>query len=84
LALALQKIGTWFKRAQQERAAGQIVCFHCGERESASRAVAASFDGETRLVCCHGCAAILKTVESLGMQQQYLADKKRAGGSNEK
>ena len=49
----------------------KISCFHCNEKSSKSLTIYISFDGLTRPVCCHGCAAVLKTVEALGMHQEY-------------
>ena len=53
----------------------KIACFHCGEKSKLSLTVYVQFDGATRATCCHGCAAILKTVEELGMHDEYLAHK---------
>ena len=55
--------------------AERISCYHCGEKSTPSRTIYVLFDGSTRAVCCHGCAAILKTVEELGMREEYLAHK---------
>jgi len=53
----------------------RISCYHCGEKSTPSRTIYVLFDGSIRAVCCHGCAAILKTVEELGMREEYLAHK---------
>ena len=57
------------------KSAGKINCYHCGDKSTPRRTVYVRFDGETRAVCCNGCAAILKTVEELGMIDDYLAHK---------
>ncbi|MBI1889358.1 MAG: heavy metal translocating P-type ATPase metal-binding domain-containing protein [Burkholderiales bacterium] len=49
-----------------------------------SRAVEVEFAGERRKVCCHGCASVLKTVEQMGMQKQYFAQKAQAASQDEK
>lgn len=71
------------KRARQSAASEKLPCFHCGELVRRRRAVYAQFDGASRVVCCHGCAAILKTVEQMGMTQQYQEQKKQAAASHE-
>ena len=43
--------------------AEKVICYHCGEQSTPSRTLYITFEGETRAVCCSGCAAILKTVE---------------------
>jgi hypothetical protein len=55
----------------------KIACFHCGELVRKKRVVPVIFDGICRDVCCHGCAAILSTVEQLGQSEQYLARKQQ-------
>lgn len=53
----------------------KIVCFHCGEKSKLSLTVYVQFDGATRATCCHGCGAILQTVEELGIHDEYFAHK---------
>jgi hypothetical protein len=53
----------------------KISCYHCGDKSIPSRTIYVHFDGSMRAVCCNGCAAILKTVEELGMRDEYLAHK---------
>ncbi len=65
-------------RAGQSPAAEKVYCFHCGDPVKKRHAVHVQFDGAARVVCCHGCAAILKTVEQMGMQQQYREQKNQA------
>lgn len=48
-----------------------ISCFHCNEKSRKSLTIYVNFDGNMRPVCCHGCAAVLKTVEELAMHQEY-------------
>ena len=55
--------------------AERISCYHCGEKSTPARTVYVLFDGSTRAVCCHGCAAVLKIVEEMGMREEYLAQK---------
>jgi len=55
--------------------AERISCYHCGEKSAPSLTIYVLFDGNIRAVCCHGCAAILNTVEELGMRDEYLAHK---------
>jgi Putative metal-binding domain of cation transport ATPase len=53
----------------------KISCYHCAEQSRKSLTVYIHFDHQIRPVCCHGCAAILKTVEELGMHDEYHANK---------
>jgi hypothetical protein len=53
----------------------KITCYHCAEKSRKKDTVYVSFDGEIRPVCCYGCAAVLKTVEDLGMHEEYLNSK---------
>ncbi|MGV8892332.1 MAG: heavy metal translocating P-type ATPase metal-binding domain-containing protein [Burkholderiaceae bacterium] len=55
----------------------KIACFHCGELVRQKRVVHVVFDGASRDVCCHGCAAILSMVEQLDQSEQYLARKQQ-------
>ena len=55
--------------------AEKVICYHCGEQSTPSRTLYITFEGETRAVCCSGCAAILKTVEELGICDEYHAHK---------
>jgi hypothetical protein len=50
----------------------RLVCFHCDERYRPSKNVDVVFQTELRQVCCHGCAAVLKTIEQQGLVQDYL------------
>ncbi|MEO8407324.1 MAG: heavy metal translocating P-type ATPase metal-binding domain-containing protein [Oxalobacteraceae bacterium] len=56
----------------------KVACFHCGELVRQKRVVHVVFDGVCRDVCCHGCAAILSTVEQLGQCEPYLAQKQQS------
>jgi hypothetical protein len=69
--------------AGRQVAADKLECFHCGEMVKRRRAVFMQFDGASRALCCHGCAAILKTVEELGMCSEYYSSKTRDSGQNE-
>lgn len=53
----------------------KIVCYHCTDKSKKSKTVYVEFDGQIRPVCCQGCAAILRTVENLGIQEEYKARK---------
>jgi len=53
----------------------KISCYHCSDKSIPSRTVYVHFDGGVHAVCCNVCAAILKTVEELGMRDEYLAHK---------
>ncbi|OYY40566.1 MAG: hypothetical protein B7Y56_15925 [Gallionellales bacterium 35-53-114] len=53
----------------------KISCYHCGEKSRKSQTLYVFFNGATRPVCCYGCAAILKTVEELGMHDEYQTSK---------
>ena len=50
-------------------------CFHCGEKMRKSNALSASFDGRMQPVCCHGCMAILRTVEQNKLVAEYMKNK---------
>jgi hypothetical protein len=80
-----QKLSSLFATAIAERqvAAEKLECFHCGEMVKRRRAVFMQFDGASRTLCCHGCAAILKTVEELDMYSDYYSSKTRDAGQNE-
>lgn len=53
----------------------KITCYHCGEKSTPSRTLYVNFQGADRSVCCNGCAAILKTVDELGMCEEYQSQK---------
>lgn len=61
----------------------KISCYHCGEKSRRSQTIYVFFGGATRPVCCHGCAAILKTVEELDMHAEYHAHKINIPNINE-
>ncbi len=68
-------LGAMFSRSAA--ANPKVACFHCGEMVRQKRVVHVVFDGVDRDVCCHGCAAILSTVEQLGQCEQYLVRKQQ-------
>lgn len=72
------------RRAGQAPASEKLACFHCGDLVKRRHAVQVQFDGAARVVCCHGCASILKTVEQMGMVRQYREQKGPAAISNDK
>lgn len=49
-----------------------LTCYHCYESMPEHAAIAVQFAGKERLVCCHGCRAVLQTIESSHMSQEYL------------
>jgi hypothetical protein len=53
----------------------RLVCYHCDERYRKSKNVDVVFQGARRQVCCHGCAAVLQTIEQQGLVQDYLQTK---------
>lgn len=53
----------------------RITCYHCGETSKQNLTIYVQFDNDMRPVCCHGCAAILNTIEDLGMHEEYHASK---------
>ncbi len=63
--------------AKSAAANPKIACFHCGELVRQKRVVQVVFDGVSRDVCCHGCAAILSTVEQMGQTEQYMTHKQQ-------
>ncbi|MFZ6640413.1 heavy metal translocating P-type ATPase metal-binding domain-containing protein [Undibacterium sp. TC4M20W] len=50
-------------------------CFHCGQKMRKSNALTAHFDGRTQSVCCHGCLAVLRTVEHNNLVDEYMKSK---------
>jgi hypothetical protein len=55
--------------------AEKITCYHCGDKSHPRRTFYMQFDHAIRPLCCNGCATILRTVEELGMREEYLAHK---------
>lgn len=53
-------------------------CFHCHEEMSAEEAILVSFAGSQYQVCCHGCQAVLQTIEANKMVDAYLQLKQDA------
>jgi hypothetical protein len=53
----------------------KIHCFHCDEKMRKEHALLAVFNGNPEPVCCHGCLAVLQTIERNGMTKQYLHNK---------
>ena len=53
----------------------KINCFHCDEKMRKDNALIAVFNGARYPVCCHGCLAVLQTIENNDMTMQYLATK---------
>lgn len=71
-------------RAGQARASEKLPCFHCSDLVKRRHAVHVQFDGAARVVCCHGCASILKTVEQMGMVRHYREQKGLAAVTDDK
>lgn len=53
----------------------KILCFHCDDKMRKKNALMVVFNGASYPVCCHGCLAVLKTIESSGLTAQYLQGK---------
>jgi len=53
----------------------KCLCFHCGESMRKEGALTAMFQRESRAVCCHGCLAVLNTIEKNGLTEEYLRAK---------
>lgn len=69
---AWQRLGQWWRQLGRARPA----CFHCGEPVYTE--VWLEFAGAPRLLCCHGCAAVLQAVTAAGQSDAYLAHKDAA------
>jgi hypothetical protein len=52
-----------------------VACYHCGEQVALRHLVRGMFDGEQRDLCCHGCEAVLRMIESNGLTGEYLQNK---------
>ena len=65
----------FFIRDSSTRQQNKVCCFHCGDYVSQRRVVRCDFDGASRELCCHGCAAVLRMVEENGLTSQYWQDK---------
>jgi hypothetical protein len=61
----------FFRQYSEEK----LVCYHCDDRMRQSKAVPILFDGQTRQVCCHGCAAILVNIQKHQLIADYYASK---------
>lgn len=57
------------------KAGEKTDCFHCGEKMRKSNALTARFNGQLQPVCCHGCLAILRTVEQNNLVNDYMKNK---------
>jgi hypothetical protein len=68
-----QTLSALFSPSRRAPAGAALRCFHCFEPMSARQVIKTAFDGAERLVCCHGCAAVLRTVEENGLCQPYWA-----------
>ncbi|MBI3230593.1 MAG: heavy metal translocating P-type ATPase metal-binding domain-containing protein [Burkholderiales bacterium] len=55
------------------------ACFHCGE--PVLQEVILNFAGESRLLCCHGCASVLQAIAEAGQTAAYLAEKRNRAES---
>lgn len=53
----------------------KCTCFHCGERMRKEGALMATFQNERQPVCCHGCLAVLNTIQKNGLIEAYLQAK---------
>lgn len=68
-----QALSSLFSPARSPASGAKLYCFHCQEVMSVRQVVTVRFDGAERQVCCHGCAAVLATVQENGLSQQYWA-----------
>lgn len=73
--MALTLSGLFSALSLSGRQEQRLVCYHCDETMRQSQALYVSFNGDTRAVCCHGCLAILKTIERNRMVDDYLQTK---------
>jgi hypothetical protein len=58
----------------------KILCFHCNDKMRKKNALMACFNGASHPVCCHGCLAVLNTIVSNGLTEQYLQTKTNEAG----
>ncbi|WP_268973013.1 heavy metal translocating P-type ATPase metal-binding domain-containing protein [Undibacterium baiyunense] len=73
MQLALSHIyGTYFSRLFKRE---KCLCFHCGESMRKDGALMVTFQQTQQPVCCHGCLAVLNTIQSNGLVEQYLQSK---------
>ncbi|MFZ6766246.1 heavy metal translocating P-type ATPase metal-binding domain-containing protein [Undibacterium sp. Di26W] len=63
------------------RAGSRLSCFHCSETMRERNALAVKFNGSPQLVCCHGCLAILQTIEQNHLVDAYLENKASLSGA---
>lgn len=63
----LNQLLKWFARAPR------TACFHCGD--PVYDPVQTLFAGQSRLLCCRGCASVLQAIEQAGQSQTYLDQK---------
>ncbi|MBC3916291.1 heavy metal translocating P-type ATPase metal-binding domain-containing protein [Undibacterium sp. CY18W] len=59
------------------RTGGRLNCFHCDETMRERNALTVTFNGSPQQVCCHGCLAILRTIEQNHLVAAYLKNKAR-------
>ncbi|WP_186864229.1 heavy metal translocating P-type ATPase metal-binding domain-containing protein [Undibacterium griseum] len=53
----------------------KITCYHCGEKSFPKKTLYVVFNGTEQPVCCHGCLAVLKTIEKNHLIPEYLQTK---------
>ncbi len=68
-----QAISSLFSPARSPASGVKLYCFHCQAPMTARQVVTVQFDGAERQVCCHGCAAVLTTLQENGLCQSYRA-----------
>ena len=73
MAITLSHLLALFSSAQNS--AEKIDCYHCGEKMRKNKSIYVKFNGKDQPVCCHGCLAILRTVEQNNMISEYLKAK---------
>lgn len=71
MRLTQTSIVNFFKQFSEEKR----ICYHCDDTMRLSKVVLVDFDGKSREVCCHGCAAILKNIEAQHLIAEYYQAK---------
>lgn len=53
----------------------KCLCFHCGESMRKEGALMVTFQQVPQPVCCHGCLAVLNTIQNNGLVDAYIQSK---------
>ncbi|WP_369123423.1 heavy metal translocating P-type ATPase metal-binding domain-containing protein [Undibacterium fentianense] len=59
----------------------RCLCYHCGESMRVEGALTVNFQHVLRPVCCHGCLAVLNTIQQNGLTEEYLRSKEQVESS---